>query len=148
MNNIFAFNDKNEALTAISKELLSDDWKKAVMIDQNGEMTENFVEKEKVKQFNDITPFGGFDNEETADSLLHDCLILQLDEIIEWLVEGNNLPLKLFFTFDESIGYCFDEQGNEIESNKLQLCLRKDRKNNTHFGMFVSHFHPVREFIK
>jgi hypothetical protein len=148
MNNLFALTDKKEALTIISKELLGDNWKDAILIDQNGEMIQVFLEKEKAKQFNDIISFGGFNTQDEAYQLLHDCLILKLEEIVDWLVEGNNEPFKIFFTFEDTIGYAFDNNGNEVETNKIQLCLRKDRKNNTHFGMFVSHFHPIYEFIE
>ena len=148
MKNLFTINDKNEALSAISAKLINGGWEEAFLTDQNGEMSEIFVEKNKAKLFNDITPFGGFNSRKEAYELLHDCLILKLDEIVDWLVNGNNEPFKVFFTFEDNIGYSYDNNKNEVESNKIQLCLRNDRKNNTHFGMFVSHFHPIYEFIQ
>lgn len=148
MKNIFAFTDIQEAKTTLVKVLGENDWEKSFLTDQNGELIDIYTEKEKARAFNDITPYGGFDNEEQAYETLRDCLILQLDEIAEWLVKGTNQPLKLFYNFNRPTGYCFDREGNEYRAKKVQLCLRKDRKNNTHFGMFVSHFHPIYEFIK
>lgn len=148
MKNIFAFTDIQEAKTTLTEILKGNDWEKSFLIHQDGDLIDIYTEKEKARKFNDIAPYGGFDNREQAYELLRDCLILQLDEIVEWLVKGTNRPLKLFYNFNQPTGYCFDKEGNEYKAEKAQLCLRRDRKNNTHFGVFVSHFHPVYKFIK
>ncbi|MBQ7965629.1 MAG: hypothetical protein IJ331_06075 [Ruminococcus sp.] len=141
------FNDVDQAKTAIAKALSEDNWQKYVLLNQDGDMKDLYVEKEHVKWFNDVVSFGSFDSEEQGEKLLLECLNSRLDEIAYWLVKGNNMPLKLYFTLDEPIGYCFDQDGSEYPGKKVQLCLRRDRKNVTQFGIFVSHFHPIYEFI-
>lgn len=145
---MIVFKDVDEAKKIIGEALSGDDWQKSFLLHQDGDIKNLYVDKNIAKSINDIAPFGSFDSEEQGMRCLHECLILKFDEIIHWLVEGNNLPLKLFFTFEEPIGYCFDSEGNEHKGEKVQLCLRRDRKNTTEFGMFVSHFHPIYEFIK
>ncbi len=141
------FNDVDQAKTAIAKALSEDGWQNYILLNQDGDMKDLYVEKEHAKWFNDVVSFGSFDSEEQGEKLLLECLNSRLDEIAHWLVKGNNMPLKLYFTLDEPIGYCFDRDGNEYPGEKVQLCLRRDRKNVTQFGIFVSHFHPIYEFI-
>ena len=92
------FNDVDQAKTAIAKALSEDNWQKYVLLNQDGDMKDLYVEKEHAKWFNDVVSFGSFDSEEQGEKLLLECLNSRLDEIVHWLVKGNNMPLKLYFT--------------------------------------------------
>lgn len=148
MKNPLMFTENKEAVREMLIVLMGNDWQKSFLTNPEGEIKELYKDKEEVRWFNDVAPCGNFNSKEEAEQTLHDCLILMLDEIAEWLINGKGATLKLRYEFDEPVGYCFDRDGNEHVNGKLQLCLRRDRRHNTDFDFFVSYFHPVYEYIE
>lgn len=137
------FNNVEDATETLRKELFSKNWKDAFLKNQDGELNDFFVEKDMAKQMNDIIPFGYFYSREQMYELLHSSINVNISEIAKWLVKGNNLPIKLPIAFCSCIGCSFDENGEEHQEKKIQIIIRRDRKNNTKYGFFVSSFHPV-----
>lgn len=147
------FTTVDSAYDALSLALAQDNWKDYFLVNSEGEMSSIYHEKEFVKNLNTIVPTGGFFNPQQAEQLLLDLLVDSINEIAEWLTNGNNTPMTIRNTyFIEPIGYSFDKNSDEQEEYKVKLILRRelksddDQEGKTKMGLFVSSFAPVPEF--
>lgn len=138
-----------EARVEIVKRLMEkDDWKDAFLMKEDGEIIGFYLEKEIAKSFSSITPIGAFASEKDMYKFLKSAILANASVIADWLVNGDNTPLKMVVVFKIPAGCSFDLDGNEYVENKLQMCIRRDRTNTMEYGFFVSTFFPIHDVKK
>ncbi len=127
------------------EELLNNDtWKKELFIDKYLSFEDLYETEEQVRQA-PIFPYGSFNNPEIVENVFKNCLLNEIDRVVEWTKEKSK-TLKLEFDFDYDIGYTINSKTSEKEnSNHLVLVFRKDIENLTKFGFYISAFNVIKK---
>ena len=141
MSNIFSFGNKVEAkkhiLSKLSKENLSQDF----LLNDRGRQTAIYFNEEQARIANAFTSFGFFESEDKARETLVMTLRNNIDVISEWLLTDSP-EIKISSTFNEPIGFVFDENEKPIATNTVLSFLRKGKSDLQTFGFYVSVYSP------
>lgn len=144
MADILRNSDRQITKEEFEELLCNDTWKKELFIDKYLSFIDLYETEEQVRQA-PIFPYGSFNNPEIVENELKNCLLNEIDRIVEWTKEKSK-TLKLEFDLDYDIGYTINSKTSVKEnSNHLVLALRKDTENLTKFGFYISAFNVIKK---
>lgn len=142
MTNIFSSKTPEEVMLLVQKGLQTNHWVEDFCAFLDGEKTITYHNEDDVKKMSFMIPKGYFLSEEYMMDVLHNILNENVKIIAEWLLSKER---KLTISSTIPVSIPIYSNGNQImETNNVQVHLRKVAKNKLPYGFFVSSFQATK----
>ena len=137
-----------KTIEEVKKDILSilqeNNWKEILCTTPKGTYINPHQEDHVVMVSAKLAPTGVFETEEFCDELLKQAIIVNIDNLAEFVIKG--VPMKIFVNeHEENIGFVVetdeDAQITKTATHKTALFVSKHKDSKT--GFYVSSFSPV-----